>query len=91
MGKDEKKTHGMFHCDQTDVSWFQIGGTNFWSQVYGGEGDGGESVYLWKILENSKTAPLWVRAGKRRIASYIMIRCMQVGLKTREPMINGGE
>ena len=38
MGKKEKKTHNMFHCDQTNVCWFKIGGINFGSPVHGGRG-----------------------------------------------------
>ena len=33
--KDEKKTHSIFHCDQTNISWFKIEGTNFGSPVHG--------------------------------------------------------
>ena len=45
MGKEKKKTHSQFHCDQTNVSRFKIGGTNFGSLVYEQEGE---------FLENSK-------------------------------------
>ena len=38
IGKKEKKTHSIFQCDQTNVSWFKIGGINFGSPVHGGVG-----------------------------------------------------
>ena len=37
MGTDEK-THSKFHRDQTNVSLFEIGGTNFGGSVYRREG-----------------------------------------------------
>ena len=50
MGKDEKKTHNKFHCDQMNGSWFKSGGTNFRHQVHGEEG--GE---FFEFLENFKS------------------------------------
>ena len=44
MGKDKKKTHRMFHFDQTNASWFKIGVTNFGSPVHEGGG-----MYFWKF------------------------------------------
>ena len=33
MRKDKKKTHSKFHRDKTNVSWFEIEGTNFGGPV----------------------------------------------------------
>ena len=34
MGNDDKKTCRVFNRDQTNVSWFKIGGTNYRSPVH---------------------------------------------------------
>ena len=47
MGKDVKKTHSKFYRDHINVSWFEIGRTNFESAVHGGLGV--IFSYIWKI------------------------------------------
>ena len=63
MERDEKKTHSRFHCDQTNVNWFEIGVTNFGSPVRDGE--------RGEFLKNFKKHQWRTR---RRIASFIVIR-----------------
>ena len=54
---DERKMHSKFHRDQTNVSRFKFGGTNYWGQVHGRrEGE------FFEFLENFKMN-LW---GKTR-------------------------
>ena len=47
MRKNEKKTHSKFHCNQTNKSWFKIGGTNFGGPVHGDKW--GEFFEFWKM------------------------------------------
>ena len=53
MGKGKKKTHSMFHCDQTNASSFEIGGTYLGSLDNGGEGGWGGGNFF-EFLENYK-------------------------------------
>ena len=54
MGKNKKKTHSNFHCDQMNGRWLKIGGTNFGSSLHGGERVNFSN--FWKIL--------WITNGK---------------------------
>ena len=72
-GKDkEKTTHSMCHRVHTNVSWFKIGGTNFWGTV-----QRGKRSELFEFIENSRKHLL-------EIARFIVIRQTQVGLKSGE-------
>ena len=71
-GEGLEKMHSMFHCDQTNASWFRFGETNFGSPVHAREGV--------KFLENSKKH-LWGTTKRKRIASYIVIIWMEVWFK----------
>ena len=63
------------------VSWFKLGGNQFWESGPGRI----EGVNLSIFLENSKEH-LWRRTRNRRVSCFIVIRWMQVGLTLREPI-----
>ena len=79
MRKDEKNMHSKFHCNLTNISSFKIGVTNFRGTVHMGGGS---------IFFNSKKKTAMAKDEKR---SFIMIRWMEFGLKSGEPIVEEAE
>ena len=57
--------HNMFHRDQTNVSWFKIGGTKFGSPVHGGKG------VIFRIFGKFQKAPMWKDNKKMHSKFYL--------------------
>ena len=71
MGKDKKKTRSNFHRDQTKVSWFHLGGTKFWGQVYGGR-----KVNFLNSWKTKKKTPM----GKDQKKTHSTFHCEHTNL-----------
>ena len=74
MRKDEK-THSEFHCDQTNGSWFQIGGTNFGGTNFVGPVHEERGLNC-RIFGKFNISPMG-KDEKKSIASIIVIKRME--------------
>ena len=75
--------HSKFHRDKTNGSVFKISGTNFRGPVH-------RDPRTCQIFEKFQKPPMG-NEEKKRIESFIVIRRMEVCLKSRESMVEEGE